>query len=134
MSDSLNKKHVLCSYYSWTLLSGVSLMSASLSNKHVLYIYFLIMFIVAVVGWVLDVNHSGQQKFVPYMLIMFMDIAVGWVLDVSSEQEMCAMLSYFLQHVLATWLLFSNPPMKFKFIKVEDPADRWVPNVSLSKQ
>jgi hypothetical protein len=31
------------------------------------------------------------------MLIMFMDAAVGWVLDIRlSEQETCAMLSYFL--------------------------------------
>jgi hypothetical protein len=49
------------------------------------------MFIVATVGWVLDVSHSEQQKHVLYMLIMFMDAAVGWVLDVRlSEQETCA--------------------------------------------
>jgi hypothetical protein len=66
-------------------------MSASLSNKPVLYIYFLIMFIVAAVGWVLDVSHSEQKKPMLYMLIMFMDAAVGRVLDVRlSEQETCA--------------------------------------------
>jgi hypothetical protein len=54
------------------------------------------MFIVAVVGWILNVS-SEQQKHVLYMLIMFMDDVVGWVLDVRlSEQAMCAMLSYFL--------------------------------------
>jgi hypothetical protein len=38
------------------------------------------------------------------MLIMFMDVAVGWVLDVRlSEQETCAILSYFLQRDY--WLL-----------------------------
>jgi hypothetical protein len=35
------------------------------------------MFIVAAVGWVLDVSLSEQQKPVLYMLIMFMDAAVG---------------------------------------------------------
>jgi hypothetical protein len=55
------------------------------------------MFIVAAVGWVLDVSLSEQQKLVLYMLIMFMDATVGWVLDVRiSEQETCALLSYFL--------------------------------------
>jgi hypothetical protein len=39
------------------------------------------MFIVAAVGWVLNVSLSEQQKHV-YMLIMFMGAAVGWVLDV----------------------------------------------------
>jgi hypothetical protein len=56
------------------------------------------MFIVATVGWVLDVSLAEQQKLVLYMLIMFMDAAVGWVFDVRlSEQETCAMLSYFYQ-------------------------------------
>jgi hypothetical protein len=55
------------------------------------------MFIVTVVGWVLDVSLSEQQKLVLYMLIMFMDATVGWVLDVRLyEQETCALLSYFL--------------------------------------
>jgi hypothetical protein len=32
-------------------------------------------------------------------LIMFMDAVVGWVLDVSlSEQETCTMLSYFVPY------------------------------------
>jgi hypothetical protein len=61
------------------------------------------MFIVAVVGWVLDVSLSEQQKPMLYMLIMFMDVAIGWVLDVTlSEQETCAILSYFLQR--DSWL------------------------------
>jgi hypothetical protein len=38
------------------------------------------MFIVAAVGWVLNVSLSEQQKPVLYMLIMFMDAVVGWVL------------------------------------------------------
>jgi hypothetical protein len=40
------------------------------------------MFIVIAVGWVLDVSLSEQQKPMLYMLIMFMDAIVGWVLDV----------------------------------------------------
>jgi hypothetical protein len=40
------------------------------------------MFIVAIVGWVLDVSLSVHQKPMPYMLIMFMDADVGWILDV----------------------------------------------------
>jgi hypothetical protein len=36
--------------------------------------------------------------------------------------------------LLATWLFFSKPPMKFEFLKVEDIADRWVPDVRLSEQ
>jgi hypothetical protein len=65
------------------------------------------MFIVAAIGWVLDVSLSEQQKPMLYMLIMFMDVAIGWVLDVRlSEQEMCAMLSYFLQR--DCWLLCYN--------------------------
>jgi hypothetical protein len=30
-------------------------------------------------------------------------------------------------------MLFSNPPMKFEFLKVEDVADRWDPDVRLSE-
>jgi hypothetical protein len=44
------------------------------------------MFIVAAVGWVLDVSLSEQQKYVLYMLIMFMDAAVWWDLDVSLSE------------------------------------------------
>jgi hypothetical protein len=40
---------------------------------------------------------SLNNKHVLYMLIMFMHVAGGWVLDVRlSEQEMCAMFNYFL--------------------------------------
>jgi hypothetical protein len=40
---------------------------------------------------------SLNNKPVLYILIMFMDDVGGWVLDVRlSEQETCAMLSYFL--------------------------------------
>jgi hypothetical protein len=35
---------------------------------------------------------------------------------------------------MATSLLFSNTPMKFEFVKVEDTADRWVPDVRLCEQ
>jgi hypothetical protein len=44
------------------------------------------MFIVAAVGWVLDVSLSEQQKHVLYMLIMFMDAAVWSDLDVSLSE------------------------------------------------
>jgi hypothetical protein len=94
------------------------------------------MFIVAAVGWVLDVSLSEQQKHILYMLIMFMDADVGWVLDVRlSKQETYAMLSYFLQR--DSWLLrcyFWTCHMKFEFIKAEDAADRWVSNIRLSEQ
>jgi hypothetical protein len=52
-------------------------MPASLNNKPVLYI--LIMFMDAIVGWVLDVNLSEQQNCA--ILIMFKDADVRWVLD-----------------------------------------------------
>jgi hypothetical protein len=63
----LNKKPLLCRECSWLLLSGGSSMSASLSNKPMLYIYFLIMFIVAAVEWVLDVSLSEQQTYAMYV-------------------------------------------------------------------
>jgi hypothetical protein len=96
-----------------------------------------------------------QQTCAIYILIMFTDAAVGWVLDVSlSEQQTCAIYvdnvhgrswrlgprcqTIWTRNVcyvelfssawlLANWLLFLNPPMKSKFLKVEDVADRWVP-------
>jgi hypothetical protein len=44
------------------------------------------------------------------MLIMFMDVVVGWVLDVRlSEQETCAMLSYFLQRVVGYLAVIFEP-------------------------
>jgi hypothetical protein len=47
---------------------------------------------------------SLNNEPVLYMLIMFMGAAVGWVLNVRlSEQETCAMLSYFFQR--DCWLL-----------------------------
>jgi hypothetical protein len=58
-------KLLLCSYCSWSLQSGGSSMSASLNNKHLLYM--LIMFMDAVVGWVLDVCLSGQQTCAIYV-------------------------------------------------------------------
>jgi hypothetical protein len=64
-----------------------------------------------------------------------MDVVVGWVLDVRlSEQEMFCVELFSLAWLLATGLLFSNPPMKLEFLKVEDAIDRWVPDVRLSKQ
>jgi hypothetical protein len=55
----------------------------------------LIMFMNAVVGWVLDVNLYEQQRCA--VLIIFMDAAGRWVLDVSlSGQETFAKLSYYL--------------------------------------
>jgi hypothetical protein len=51
----------------------------------------LIMFMDAIIGWVIDVSLSEQETCA--MLIMFMNAIVGWVPDVSlSEQETCAML------------------------------------------
>jgi hypothetical protein len=35
---------------------------------------------------------------------------------------------------MATWILFLNPPVNFKFVKVEDAANRWVPDVNLCDQ
>jgi hypothetical protein len=67
MSASLNEKPLLCQECSWTLLSGGSLMLASLNNKPVLYIYFMTMFIVAAVKWVPDVSLSEQQTCAMYV-------------------------------------------------------------------
>jgi hypothetical protein len=87
----------------------------------------------AVVGWVLDVSLSEQQMCA--MLIMFRDAAGRWVLDVSlSGQESCAKLSYFLPRDWWLLHLFSNLPMKFESVKVEDAADIVGPNVTLSEQ
>jgi hypothetical protein len=49
-------------------------------------------------------------------------------------RNVCSVELFSLAWLWATWLLFSNPPMKFKFLKVEDVADRWVPDVRLSEQ
>jgi hypothetical protein len=47
---------------------------------------------------------SLNNKHVLYIFIMFTDAPSGWVLDVRlSEQETCAMLSYFLQR--DCWLI-----------------------------
>jgi hypothetical protein len=35
---------------------------------------------------------------------------------------------------MATWILFSNPPVNFKFVKVKDASNRWIPDVNLSDQ
>jgi hypothetical protein len=36
--------------------------------------------------------------------------------------------------MLATQLLFLNPPVKFNLIKFRDVADWWIPNVRISEQ
>jgi hypothetical protein len=36
--------------------------------------------------------------------------------------------------MLATRLLFFNPPVKFELIKPRDAADGWVPDVRISEQ
>jgi hypothetical protein len=36
--------------------------------------------------------------------------------------------------MLATWLLFFNPPVKFDLIRLRDTADWWVLDVRLSEQ
>jgi hypothetical protein len=57
-----------------------------------------------------------------------MDAVGAWVLDVRlSKQETCVMLNYFLPRDWWLLHLFSNPPMKFKSVKVEGIADMWVP-------
>jgi hypothetical protein len=105
------------------------------------------MFMDAVVGWVLDVSLSKQQTCAIYIFLdnvhsrcsrmsprcwttktcaIYVDNVHGRCCRVGPWRQtlwtrnVCYVELFSSASLLATWLFFSNPPMKFEFLKVED--------------
>jgi hypothetical protein len=49
-------------------------------------------------------------------------------------RNLCYIILFCLSWLMATWLLFLNPHVKFELVKVENAADRWVLGVGLFEQ